>query len=166
MDAISIGATNVTEAELQVAAATLSGQLFDLPAGPLAFSVGAEWRYASSEFVPDEFLRSGDVVGFNPGLPTEGDVTAKEIFGELRMPILGGLPFIDTLAANAAFRRSDYDLEGVGEVWTYLYGLDWRVNDDIAFRGQFQRAIRAPNVADLYRRPATERRAGDRSVLR
>jgi iron complex outermembrane recepter protein len=150
VDAISIGATNVTEAELQVAAATLSGQLFDLPAGPLAFSVGAEWRYASSQFVPDEFLRSGDVVGFNPGLPTEGDVTAKEIFGELRIPILGGLPFVDMLAANAAFRRSDYDLEGVGDVWTYLYGLDWRLNEDIAFRGQFQRAIRAPNVADLY----------------
>jgi outer membrane receptor protein involved in Fe transport len=150
VDAISIGATNVTEAELQVAAATLSGQLFDLPAGPVGFSFGAEWRYASSEFVPDEFLRSGDVVGFNPGQPTEGDVTAKEIFGELRIPLLAGLPFVDNLTANAAFRRSDYDLEGVGEVWTYLYGLDWRLNDDIAFRGQFQRAIRAPNVADLF----------------
>lgn len=150
VNAIAIGATNVTEAELQVAAATLSGQLFDLPAGPLSFSFGAEWRYASSEFVPDEFLRSGDVVGFNPGLPTEGDVTAKEVFGELRIPILRGLPFIDNLTANGAFRRSDYDLEGVGQVWTYLYGLDWRLNEDIAFRGQFQRAIRAPNVADLY----------------
>ncbi|MBM0107163.1 TonB-dependent receptor [Steroidobacter sp. S1-65] len=150
VDAIAIGATNVTEAELQVAAATLSGQLFDLPAGPLAFSFGAEWRYAASEFVPDEFLRSGDVVGFNPGLPTAGDVTAREIFGELRIPLLGGLPFVDTLAANAAFRRSDYDLKGVGEVWTYLYGLDWRLNENVALRGQFQRAIRAPNVADLY----------------
>ncbi|MBL8268785.1 TonB-dependent receptor domain-containing protein [Steroidobacter sp.] len=150
VNAISIGATNVTEAELQVAAATLSGQLFDLPAGPLAFSFGAEWRYASSKFVPDEFLRSGDVVGFNPGLPTEGDVTAKEVFGELRIPILTGLPFVDNLAANAAFRRSDYDLEGVGDVWTYLYGLDWRLNETVAFRGQFQRAIRAPNVADLF----------------
>ncbi|WP_129642598.1 TonB-dependent receptor domain-containing protein [Peristeroidobacter agariperforans] len=150
VDAIAIGATNSTEAQLQVAAATLSGQIIDLPAGPLAFSLGAEWRYASSQFVPDEFLRSGDVVGFNPGLPTEGDVTAREIFGELRIPLLGGLPFIDDLTANGAFRMSDYDLEGVGKVWTYLYGLDWRLNEDIAFRGQFQRAIRAPNVADLY----------------
>src|SRR5690606_4092099 len=122
----------------QVAAATLSGQLFDLPAGPVGFSTGVEWRYASSEFVPDEFLRSGDVGGFNPGLPTEGDVTAKEIFGGLRIPLLANLPFVDNLTANAAFRRSDYDLEGVGNVWTYLYGLDWRLNEDVAFRGQFQ----------------------------
>jgi outer membrane receptor protein involved in Fe transport len=35
-------------------------------------------------------------------------------------------------------------------VSTYLYGLDWRLNEDVAFRGQFQRAIRAPNVGDLY----------------
>jgi outer membrane receptor protein involved in Fe transport len=38
----------------------------------------------------------------------------------------------------------------VGRVSTYLYGLDWRVNDSYAFRGQFQRAIRAPNIGDLY----------------
>lgn len=150
VDAISIGATNVTEAELQVAAATLAGQAFDLPAGPVGFSIGAEWRYASSQFVPDEFLRSGDVVGFNPGLPTEGDVTAKEVFAEVRVPIIGDLPFVQSLVANGALRRSDYDLEGVGKVSTYLYGLDWRVNEDVAFRGQFQRAIRAPNVADLF----------------
>ena len=150
VNAIAIGATNVTEAELQVAAATLSGQLFQLPAGPVGFSFGAEWRYASSEFVPDEFLRSGDVVGFNPGLPTSGDVTAKELFAELRIPLLTDLPFVQDLAANAAYRRSDYDLEGVGAVNTYLYGMDWRLNENIAFRGQFQRAIRAPNVADLF----------------
>ncbi len=59
VDAVGIGATNSTEAELQVAAATLSGQIFDLPAGPLSFSLGAEWRYASSQFVPDEFPAFG-----------------------------------------------------------------------------------------------------------
>ena len=148
--AIQIGATNITEAELQVAAANLSGQAFDLPAGAVGFSLGAEWRYTSANFVPDEFLRSGDVVGFNAGLPTGGNVTAKELYGELRVPILSELPFVQALTANGAFRNSDYDLEGVGRVWTYLYGLDWRINPDLAFRGQFQRAIRAPNVAELF----------------
>ena len=150
VNAIRIGATNSTQAELQVAAANISGQAFDLPAGPLGFSFGVEWRYTSADFVPDEFLRSGDVVGFNAGLPTGGDVTAKEIYGEIRVPLLEDVPLVKNLTANSAFRYSDYDLEGVGEVWTYLYGLDWRLNDDVAFRGQFQRAIRAPNVAELF----------------
>lgn len=147
---IAIPATNVTNAEQQVAAATLVGEAFSLPAGPLGFSVGVEWRTAEAEYIPDEYLRSGDVVGFNPGLPTEGDVTVKEFFGEVRVPILANLPYVQSLTANGAYRSSDYDLEGVGTVGTYLYGLDWRLNPSVAFRGQFQRAIRAPNIGDLY----------------
>ena len=148
--AIEIGATNVTEANLQVAAATLTGEVIDLPAGPLGFSLGYEWRYTSADFVPDEFLRSGDVVGFNAGLPTGGSVSAKEVFGELRVPLLHDMRFVQNLTANTAFRYSDYNLDGVGGVWTYLYGADWRVQKDLAFRGQYQRAIRAPNVSELY----------------
>ena len=75
---------------------------------------------------------------------------SKEIFAEVRVPILADLPFVQNLTANGGYRSSDYDLDGVGRVETYLYGLDWRVNDSVAFRGQFQRAIRAPNIGDLY----------------
>lgn len=150
VNAIKINATNVTNAEQQVAVATLSGDAFDLPAGPVGFALGVEWRTAEAEYVPDEYLRSGDVIGFNPGLPTAGDVTVKEFFGELRVPILSDIPFIQALTANGGYRSSDYDLEGVGRVSTYLYGLDWRLNESLAFRGQFQRAIRAPNIGDLF----------------
>jgi iron complex outermembrane recepter protein len=150
VSAVAIGATNSTEAELQVAAANISGEAFDMPAGPAGFSLGYEWRYTSADFVPDEFLRSGDVVGFNAGQPTGGSVTAKEVFGEVRIPLLADKPFLQNLTANGAFRSSDYNLDGVGRVWTYLYGLDWRLDRNLAFRGQFQRAIRAPNVAELF----------------
>lgn len=150
VNAIKINATNVTNAEQKVAVATLGGEAFDLPAGAVNFSVGLEYRTAEAEYIPDEYLRSGDVIGFNPGLPTAGDVTVKEIFGEVRVPILADLPFIKSLTANGGYRSSDYDLDGVGRVDTYLYGLDWRVNESVAFRGQFQRAIRAPNIGDLY----------------
>jgi outer membrane receptor protein involved in Fe transport len=150
VNAIKINATNTTNAEQKVAVATLGGEAFDLPAGAVNFSVGLEWRKAEAEYIPDEYLRSGDVIGFNPGLPTSGDVTAKEIFAELRVPILADLPFVQALTANGGYRSSDYDLDGVGRVDTYLYGLDWRVNESVGFRGQFQRAIRAPNIGDLY----------------
>ncbi len=150
VNAININSTNVTNAEQKVAVATLGGEAFDLPAGAVNFSVGLEWRTAEAEYIPDEYLRSGDVVGFNPGLPTSGDITAKEIFGEVRVPLLADMPFIQNLTLNGGYRSSDYDLEGVGRVSTYLYGLDWRVNESVAFRGQFQRAIRAPNIGDLY----------------
>ena len=148
--AISIGATNSTTAELQVASANITGNLFSLPAGPVGFSTGVEWRESNARYSPDTFLSSGDVVGFNAGLPTSGKVSAKEVFGEIRVPLIHNTPFVENLTANAAFRYSDYSLSGIGGVWTYLGGLDWRVSRDIAFRGQYQRAIRAPNVAELF----------------
>jgi outer membrane receptor protein involved in Fe transport len=150
VDAINVNSTNVTNADQQVAVATIGGEAFDLPAGAVNFSVGLEWRSAEAEYIPDEFLRSGDVVGFNPGLPTSGDITSKEFFAEVRVPILADIPAIQNLTLNGGYRSSDYDLDGVGRVSTYLYGLDWRVNDSVAFRGQFQRAIRAPNIGDLF----------------
>ncbi|HEV7606208.1 MAG TPA: TonB-dependent receptor [Steroidobacteraceae bacterium] len=150
VNAIKINATNTTNAEQKMFAATLGGVAFDLPAGAVGFSIGAEWRKAEAEYIPDEYLRSGDVIGFNPGLPTAGDVTSKDYFAEVRIPILADVPLIKNLTANGGYRSSDYDLDGVGRVSSYLYGLDWRLNESVGFRGQFQRAIRAPNIGDLY----------------
>ncbi len=148
--AISISATNSTIATQQVAQGSITGNLFKLPAGPVGFSYGYEWRKTSAQFTPDSFLSSGDVAGFNPGLATRGDVSVKEVFGEVRVPLIHDTPFIESLIANGAFRYSNYSLGGVGGVWTYLGGLDWRVNRDLALRGQYQRAIRAPNVNELF----------------
>jgi iron complex outermembrane receptor protein len=150
VDAININSTNVTNAEQQGFVATIGGDAFQLPAGPLGFSVGVEWRSTEAEYIPDQFLRSGDVVGFNPGLPTAGDVSVKEFFGEVRIPVLADVPAVEELSLNGGYRSSDYDLEGVGRVSTYLYGLDWRIVESVKLRGQFQRAIRAPNIGDLY----------------
>lgn len=112
--AFSINSTNVTNAEQKGIVATIGGDIVELPAGPLGFSVGVESRKSSAEYIPDQFLRSGDVVGFNPGLPTAGEISVKEYFGEVRVPVLGNIPGIENLSLNGGFRSSDYDLEGVG----------------------------------------------------
>ncbi|WP_444611418.1 TonB-dependent receptor domain-containing protein [Blastomonas fulva] len=148
--AISVSATNTTEATQQVAAASISGKSFTLPGGDIGFNLGLEWRKNEAAFRPDQFLASGDVVGFNAGRATAGGITAKEVFGEIRLPILADTPFFQALTVNGAFRYSDYSLGGVGGVWTYLGGAEWSPVDDITFRGQYQRAIRAPNVNELF----------------
>jgi outer membrane receptor protein involved in Fe transport len=103
----------------------------------------------SSNFIPDTFLSSGDVLGFNAGLPTSGGYDVKEVFGELRVPIVeDGL--IHSLEVNGAFRYSDYSLDRVGGNWTYNLGGDFAPIEGIRFRGQYSRAVRAPNVQDLF----------------
>jgi iron complex outermembrane receptor protein len=149
-NAIRVTATNSTTTEMQVASANLSGSIFAMPAGPVGFSLGVEWRKAEAVFSPDQSLISGDVAGFNAGQPTAGGISAKEIFGEVRLPLLRGVTAAESLVLNGAFRYSKYSLSGIGGQWTYLGGVEWKPIRDVTFRGQYQRAIRAPNVAELY----------------
>ncbi|QJE73168.1 TonB-dependent receptor [Aerophototrophica crusticola] len=153
-DFIRVGATNSTTIEEQVAAASISGDLFELPAGGLGVALGAEWRKEKSAFTPDEFLASGDVVGFNAGEPTAGSFTVKELFGEVLVPILSDLPFVKDLSFEGGLRYSDYST--VGSVWTYKAGGEWSPTDDIRIRGLYQRAVRAPNVLELFSGPSQD----------
>ncbi|TAD75121.1 MAG: TonB-dependent receptor [Sphingomonadales bacterium] len=148
---LSINATNITTSEMSNLVGTVSGTLFNLGFGAddVGFALGAEYRKVDSAFIPDTFLASGDVLGFNAGLPTRGGYDVKEIFGEVRVPIVED-GFINLLEVNGAFRYSDYSLDRVGGTWTYNVGGDFSPIEGIRFRGQYSRAVRAPNVQDLF----------------
>ena len=152
VDSISILAQNNEISTLQVAQASVAGSLFNfgLGASDVGLAVGAEYRKVAAEFIPDTALSSGDVVGFNAGNPTAGGYDVKELFAELRIPILADRPFFNLLELNAAGRYSDYELDAVGGVYTYAAGATFSPVRDITFRGQYQRAVRAPNVQELF----------------
>jgi len=151
VDAISIRAQNGDVSTVEVAAATVSGQVFNLGwgASDVGFAVGAEYRRVAAQFIPDTALASGDVIGFNAGSPTEGAYDVKELFAELQVPIFetdGG----QRLQLNGAARYSDYSLDRVGDVFTYFGGAEFNIYEDLMLRGQYQRAVRAPNVGELF----------------
>ena len=150
VDFIDIAATNTEATELNVIGATLSGEFFEMPAGPLAALIGTEWRSSSFDYTPDEALLTGDVAGFNAIDPASGEVGVWELFVELSVPLLADKSGIDALDATVAYRYSDYDLDQTGGVNTFLGGLDWQVNDNLAFGAQFQRAIRAPSLVEAF----------------
>jgi outer membrane receptor protein involved in Fe transport len=150
--AISILAQNSTVSTLEVAQANVGGPLFNLGwgAGDVAVNVGTEYRRMTSQFIPDTALSSGDVIGFNATNPTAGGYHAKEVFGEIVIPIASGQAFFEKLEVTAAGRYSDYNLPTVGGVWTYAVGAQWSPIKDVTFRGQYSRAVRAPNVGELF----------------
>jgi len=148
--AIGINSTTVTTAQMAGAQGSVTGTLFDMPAGAVAFALGGEWRSTAAVFVPDQFLASGDVAGFNAALPTRGSESVREVFGEARLPLVKDVPLIQALSLNGAFRVSDYNLKGVGTVTTFSAGSDWKIDENISFRGQYQSAIRAPSVGELF----------------
>ncbi|MEJ6595280.1 TonB-dependent receptor [Parasphingorhabdus sp.] len=152
VDQISILAQNTDISVLQVVSGAINGTLgnFGMGADDIGFAVGVEYRKMASEFIPDTALSSGDVIGFNGGLPTSGSYDVKEVFAELRVPLLGPDSGIHRLEANGAARYSDYSLASVGGVWTYAGGVEFAPIPDITFRGQYQSAVRAPNVGELF----------------
>ena len=151
--AFTVPVQNTDISELQVAQASINGSKgnFGWGGDDFGFALGAEWRRVDSEFIADAaFNVPGEIIGFNavPGLG--GGYSVVEGFGELRLPIAGNMPGIFDLELWGAARYSDYSLEAVGGVWTYALGAQYAPIRDLRFRGQYQRAIRAPNVAALF----------------
>ena len=148
--AITIQAQNGDISTVEIASASVSGFLGELTsgAGDIGFAVGAEYRKVDARFLPDTALASGDVIGFNAGSPTEGGYDVKEIFAELIVPVFDN--GAQRLELSGAARYSDYSLDNVGGVWTYAGGVEFDVIPDVTLRGQYQRAVRAPNVGELF----------------
>jgi outer membrane receptor protein involved in Fe transport len=147
---INVGAANITEIEYEVISATITGQFGGIgDAGPIGVAIGAERRDDNSEFRPDAFLSAGDVMGFNAGQPTIGGYDVTDVFAEIDIPLIAGKPGFESLSIWAAARSSDYsNLDST--VTTYATALNWAPIDQLRLRAGYQRAIRAPNVLELF----------------
>jgi iron complex outermembrane recepter protein len=121
---------------------------------PIGVAIGSEYREEYLTFDPDSSVLGGDLAGAggaSPPVPKSG-FNVTEGFGELQVPIIEGMPFIEDLSAKAGYRYSSYNLAGA--VSSYEYGAEYQPTDDFRFRASFQRAVRAPNVLELFS-PAT-----------
>ena len=115
----------------------------------LAVNLGAEYRDARSALLPDEELQSGDLSGGGgPKPPVSGGLIAREGFLEARMPLVEEKPGVQQLNLEGGYRYSDYNLGF--KTNTYKVGLDWQPVHDVRVRGSFARAVRAPNIVELY----------------
>lgn len=135
--------------------ANVQGGLFDLPYGQLRFAAGADWRRNSIAFHPDGQSTEGTsflepVNGIYPQGYTQGEVTVKEIYGEVLIPLLADLPFVEELNLELGYRLSDYSMDAVGTVSTYKINAEYAPVSWLRFRGGYQRASRAPNLAELF----------------
>lgn len=134
----------------KVAAASIrTNSLFRLPAGPVGFAFGAEYREeAVSGFVDPLFqpvVANGVTSGtwiYGNYLATTGKYNVKEAFAELLVPLFKGADF------NGAVRVTDYSTSGT--VVTWKAGATYQMIRDIKVRGTVSRDIRAPNLQELF----------------
>jgi outer membrane receptor protein involved in Fe transport len=81
------------------------------------------------------------------GTPVAGSTSVSEYFGEVNIPLVEDRQLLEELSFEGAYRYSDYDSFSTD---TYKLGLAWSPTSDIKFRASFQRAVRAPNVIELF----------------
>ena len=141
--------TDKVEVDQTVLYANIGGELFDLPAGPVGFAAGFAYRDESSMTDPNdlqEFGRARSLIR-----PVSGDFDSKEIFTEIKVPLLGGgmdIPFVEHLDFEGAARYVDNSISGDDVTWTA--GLRFAPVEDVEFRGNYTEAIRAPSVRELF----------------
>jgi outer membrane receptor protein involved in Fe transport len=151
--------------------ASVSGDLFDLPAGGVGFALGYEHREETAKVDPGTFYRgapdpdpttdengdgdpANDRIPFGQSVvmdPVSGGFDTDELFAELTIPLIGedqAIPMIRSLELNGAFRYIDHSRAGADP--TYTVGATWQPIRDITFRGNYTRSVRAPAVTEYF----------------
>jgi iron complex outermembrane receptor protein len=118
----------------------------------VAVNLGTEYRKESLELDVDNAFATGDLTGQGaPTLPIKGNYRVIEFFGEAQLPIVQH-SFIYDLELTAGYRRSYYQTSSGGkyDTNTYKIGFEFAPIQDVRFRGSYNRAVRAPNIQELF----------------
>ncbi len=132
---------------LSLGSANITGELFDIWAGPLSFAAGAEWRRYKGEYHPDPITVAGEYNGVPSGV-TIGSYSVKEAYVEFDVPLAREGFWGKSLDLSIAGRYSDYST--FGGTGTGKIGLRWQPADELLLRMSFAQGFRAPSIGELY----------------
>jgi len=123
--------------------AKLSGEIFTMPAGPVALAVGAQRGTEELEQNPAPVLATGDLSGFGGNLlPISRDRDTWAVFAEANIPLW------KTLEANIAVRHDDYS--DFGGTTNPKYSLRWQPTNTLLVRASYGTGFLAPSLFQLY----------------
>ena len=126
----------------------VQGPLFSLPAGEVKVALLADHRRNTYEYRPDSQLAAQNIEAVIASQATTGAISVDEYAAQIDVPVLADVPLIHKLNIGAAFRRSDYTTSG--SVDSYEGDIRWEPIDSLLVRGGYQRAVRAPNIGELF----------------
>ena len=151
LDYVQIPLIQTGETTQQVVTAAVTGDTgWSLPTSSNTIQVafGAEYRRDYLGSTTDNAFATGDGAGQGgPTIGVTGDADVSEVFGEIQIPLADGQAWAYSASIDAAYRRSEYENLGTD---TYKVGADYAPIEDIRFRASYSRAVRAPNVIELF----------------
>ena len=138
IDAITTSLVRQGESDLTAFDASVTGPLFDLPAGEVRMAAGVEYREESISDVPDDQFQRGLIFG-TESVSAEADRDITSVFVEFSIPLL------ESLELQVAGRYDDYS--DFGDTTNPKVALRWDVTDTFALRGSWAQGFRAPSLA-------------------
>jgi outer membrane receptor protein involved in Fe transport len=129
--------------------AFIGGDILKVPAGEWKFSAGFENRRESASFNPDNFYT--DNLGQAQVTAVAGSYVTNEGYFETLLPIFSpmqDIPGLNRVELEGAVRRVDNSFAGTAT--TYTYAVRWSPIEDVQFRGNKTKSIRAPSITELF----------------
>ncbi len=112
-------------------------------------ALGAEYRREAMDFKTDLEFSSGDLAGQGGAIiGVTGAFDVKEWFAEARIPLIQNMSMAKDLSLDLGYRSSDYSSSG--QTSTYKIEGNWSPINDIRFRASYNKAVRAPNIIELF----------------
>jgi outer membrane receptor protein involved in Fe transport len=114
----------------------------------ITMAAGFDWLKQTYNSDYDSISQAGGFAGAGgPSLPLNGSIEVTEFFMEANVPVLGEMGFLDSLALDLGYRYSDYNLSGPENTYkiAMIGKMGW-----VSFNGGYNRAIRAPNLSELF----------------
>ncbi len=125
-------------------------------ADPINFAVGVEYRkYGASQRADALAKQAGELGGAGGAAPDiTGGYDVYEAYGELVAPIVQDKPGFEDLTIKGGIRYSSYKVDAPSKpaynTTTYKGEIAWSPIRDIKFRAGYSRAVRAPNISELF----------------
>lgn len=156
-------ATNETTIRQTIVDGFVTGPVFEMQHGDAQVALGYLYKSDDYAFIPDASLTATsadpvngssrvDIVGFNAQDVVRGRTISRELYAEARIPLLGDMTGVEGFDFIAGYRIADHNV--AGNISSYKGEFIWDVTEEMGFRGGYQRAVRAPNINELFR-PAT-----------
>lgn len=128
--------------------AYITGDLIDLPAGPVGVATGVYWQRDEINDVPGENTRNGNSWGLSSAGITAGEATTKAVYAEFQVPVARDLPFMESLDLTASGRWTDVD--AYGDDTTFKMSANWTIGAGFRVRASRGTSFRAPALYELY----------------
>jgi len=145
IDYVAIDLVDTFEQEQYQYGFSLSGNAFELPAGPMGWAVGYEYRKEDFSYSPDSGKQLDAVTG-NTGAGTYGGYSSDSVYGELFLPLFDN--GTQSLDVTAGVRWDDFST--FGDDTTYQLGIEFRPTATLKVRGTVGEVFRAPSIGESF----------------